>query len=300
MEILSHLRVVEIGSSAASSYCARLFADFGAYVQKVEPPSGDPLRRSEPLTRGGQSAWFGFLNVNKSSSIIDPKDKDALDRLAEMIERSDIVIDGRDVVRADCPPIDVPAIRKRRPELIYLTASWFGGKGPYAGFAATDSTVRALAGLIRLVGSVKGPPLHAPDFQTGILAGLWGFIAVASSEIARMQYGTGRSWSLSIHEATLAVSEFLMSESMGRAELTRRVGVNRFWPHFPVGIYETKKGWLGVTTGTPAQWRSFCDMLELPALRDEAALSLGEDRLQYAEAIEDQFIPRLKARTAEE
>ncbi|MCK1667929.1 CoA transferase [Bradyrhizobium sp. 153] len=300
MEILSHLRVVEIGSSAASSYCARLFADFGAYVQKVEPPSGDPLRRSEPLTRGGQSAWFGFLNVNKSSRIIDPKDKDALDRLAEMIEHSDIVIDGRDVDHADCPPIDVPAIRNRRPELIYLTASWFGGKGPYAGFAATDSTVRALAGLIRLVGSVKGPPLHAPDFQTGILAGLWGFIAVASSEIARMQYGTGRSWSLSIHEATLAVSEFLMSESMGRAELTRRVGVNRFWPHFPVGIYETKKGWLGVTTGTPAQWRSFCDMLELPALRDEAALSLGEDRLQYAEAIEGQFIPRLKARTAEE
>lgn len=38
MEVFSHLRVVEIGSSAATSYCARLFADFGADVQKVEPP----------------------------------------------------------------------------------------------------------------------------------------------------------------------------------------------------------------------------------------------------------------------
>ncbi|WP_213290934.1 CoA transferase [Bradyrhizobium sp. sGM-13] len=300
MGILSHLRVVEIGSSAATSYCARLFADFGADVQKVEPPAGDPLRRSAPLTRSSQSAWFAFLNFNKSSTIIDAKDRDAVDRLADLIEGCDILIDGRDVDRADCPSIDVPAIRERRPQLIYLTASWFGREGPYAGFAATDSTVRALAGLVKLVGSVEGPPLHAPDFQTGILAGLWGFIAAASSEIARMEYGAGRSWSLSIYESILAVSEFLMSEAVGRTEVMRRIGVNRFWPSFPVGIYETKKGWLGVTTATPAQWRAFCDMLELSGLRDDPALVLGEDRLQCVEAIERQFIPRLKARTAQE
>src|SRR5262245_5322299 len=52
---LSHLRVVEIGSSPAASYCARLYADFGAEVQKVEPPAGDPLRRAAPLTPKGQS-----------------------------------------------------------------------------------------------------------------------------------------------------------------------------------------------------------------------------------------------------
>ncbi|MCK1712337.1 CoA transferase [Bradyrhizobium sp. 143] len=59
-EVFAQLRVVEIGSSAASSYCARLFADFGADVQKVEPSFGDPLRRSAPLTPTGQSAWFAF------------------------------------------------------------------------------------------------------------------------------------------------------------------------------------------------------------------------------------------------
>ena len=39
MGALSHLRIVEIGSAAATSYCARLFADFGATVQKIEPPT---------------------------------------------------------------------------------------------------------------------------------------------------------------------------------------------------------------------------------------------------------------------
>lgn len=300
MGVLSHLRVIEIGSSAATSYCARLFADFGADVQKVEPPAGDPLRRSAPLTPGDQSAWFAFLNFNKSSIIIDSAEPGAITRLTALIEDCDILIDGRDVDPADCPSSDITAIRSRRPGLIYLEASWFGREGPYAGFAATDSTLRALAGLIKLVGPAEGPPLHGPDFQTGILAGLWGFVAAAASALARMQGRAGRSWSLNILESNLALSEYLMSEAFARGDVMRRIGVNRFWPIFPAGIYETKKGWLGVTTITPVQWQAFCDMLDLAELRDDPALVLGEDRLRQMEPIERQFMPRLRTRTAQE
>ncbi|MGF6313344.1 crotonobetainyl-CoA:carnitine CoA-transferase CaiB-like acyl-CoA transferase [Bradyrhizobium sp. i1.8.4] len=300
MGVLSHLKVVEIGSSTATSYCARLFADFGADVQKVEAPAGDPLRRSAPLTPGGHSAWFAFLNFNKSSIIIDSADPDAIIRLTALIEDCDILVDGRDVGPADCPSIDIAAIRQQRSGLIYLDVSWFGREGPYAGFAATDSTVRALAGLIKLVGPVEGPPLYAADFQAGILAGLWGFIAAASSAFARMQGGAGRSWSLSIFESCLALSEYLMFEAFARGDVMRRIGINRFWPTFPAGIYESRKGWLGVTALTPAQWRAFCDMLGLSELRDDRSLVLNEDRLLHMEEIERQLIPRLKTRTAQE
>ncbi|MGY4412224.1 crotonobetainyl-CoA:carnitine CoA-transferase CaiB-like acyl-CoA transferase [Bradyrhizobium sp. LB7.1] len=139
MEVLSHLQVIEIGSSAATSYCARLFADFGADVRKIEPPEGDPLRRSEPITTSGQSAWFAFLNFNKSSVVIDAAAPQASRRLAALIQDCDILIDGRDVDPADCPFIDLPLIRKRHPRLICLQGSWFGRNGPYAELAATDS-----------------------------------------------------------------------------------------------------------------------------------------------------------------
>lgn len=300
MGILSHLRIVELGSSAAVSYCARLFADFGADVQKVEPPTGDPLRRSAPLTPGGESAWFAFLNLNKSSIIVDANDPSEIMRLTILLEDCDILLDGRHVDSAKCPQIDVAAIRMRRPELIYLEDSWFGREGPYAGFVATDSTIRALAGLIKLVGPVEGPPLHAPDFQAGILAGLWGFIAVTSSELARIQGGAGRSWSISIFEASLTLTEYLMCEAFARGNVMHRIGINRFWPSFPAGIYETKKGWLGVTLQTTAQWRAFCDMLFLSELADDPGLIRGEDRLQHMEWIDLHFIPRLKTRTAED
>ncbi|WOH80363.1 CoA transferase [Bradyrhizobium sp. BEA-2-5] len=299
-EALSHLRVLEIGSSAATSYCARLFADFGAAVWKVEPPPGDPLRSAAPLTPGGQSAWFAFLNFNKSSVIVDPASAEATTRLACMIEDCDILVDGRAVDSADCPPIDVAAIRQEHPDLIYLDVSWFGREGSYATFAAADATVRALAGLIKLVGPVEGPPLSAPDFQAGILAGLWGFIATASSVIARLGSGAGRSYSLSIFEACISLSEYQIFEALDRGNVMRRIGINRFWPNFPAGIYQTKNGWLGVTTITPTQWRAFCDMLDLPHLRDDPALMIGADRLKHMEQIERQFIPRLRSRTAQQ
>ncbi|MBO4223704.1 CaiB/BaiF CoA-transferase family protein [Bradyrhizobium neotropicale] len=300
MGALSHLRIVEIGSAAAISYCARLFADFGATVQKVEPKAGDPLRRAAPLTPKGESAWFAFLNFNKSSVVLDRWDASASSRLTELIESCDILLDGRDIDAADCPPLDLAAIKEKHPGLIHLEADWFGDVGPYASFAATDSTIRALTGLIKLVGPTEGPPMHAPDFQTGILAGLWGFIAASSSVLGRMQDGRGRASRLSIFESTIAVTEYIMFESFSRGDIMRRIGVNRFWPTFPVGIYETRQGWLGVTTVTPAQWRSFCEMLGLLELRDDPKLFLGVDRLQHVEAIEAKFLPRLKQRTAQE
>src|SRR3979490_1475904 len=120
MGALSHLRIVEIGSAAATSYCARLFADFGAAVQKIEPSAGDPLRRAAPLTPKGASAWFAFLNFNKSSVALDSSDGSALSRLSELMGNCDILIDGREVDAADCPAIDLAALKRRNPGLVHL------------------------------------------------------------------------------------------------------------------------------------------------------------------------------------
>ena len=58
-QLLSDLAVVELSSEPAGSYCAKVFADLGADVVKVEPPGGDPQRRSPER--------FVHLNTNKRS-----------------------------------------------------------------------------------------------------------------------------------------------------------------------------------------------------------------------------------------
>lgn len=298
--LLSHLRVIEIGSSDASSYCARLFADFGADVQKIEPPGGDRIRRTAPLTAKGQSVWFAFLNFNKSSTILDPAEAGAIARVTALIEECDVLIDGRDVDSANCPLIDVAAIRDRHSGLIHIEASWFGRGGPYADFVATDSTIRALAGLINLVGPAEGPPSHAPDFQTGILAGLWGFIAAASSVIARMRGEQGRRWSFSIFESSLALSEYLIFEASARGDVVRRLGINRFWPVFLTGILRNKKGMAWRYNLHTRSAESVLRYARPFRTWRQSGSAPRKDRLQDVEQIEQRFVSRLKKRRAQQ
>ena len=69
---LSGLRVIEIAEGVAGSYCARLFADGGADVVKIEPPHGDPVRREPPFAgpagSPNASALFAYLNRGSGRS----------------------------------------------------------------------------------------------------------------------------------------------------------------------------------------------------------------------------------------
>ena len=56
------LRVLELGAGIASAYAARLLADQGADVVKVEPPEGDPARRLGPFANGIDEQRSGLVS----------------------------------------------------------------------------------------------------------------------------------------------------------------------------------------------------------------------------------------------
>ena len=159
---LSGVRVVEIGALPAGAYAARLFADFGAEVIKVEPSAGDPNRSFPPLIGGG-SGWFAYLNYGKKSVIADKVDLDAL------LAGADVLIDSTGTGRG------------AYPHLVAVDLSWFGRSGPYRDFKASDAVCRALAGFVQLIGPQEGPPLTLPDYQSAIMGGLAAFIPAMAS-----------------------------------------------------------------------------------------------------------------------
>ena len=251
---LSHLRVAEIGSLPAGAFCARLFADFGADVLKLEPPGGDPARFAPPLVDVGagarESGGFGFLNFNKRSAIV-PAGPDASGQLHRLLSVSDVVVDSSDP--NETPRLDHAALRRDNPALVILSMSWFGESGPYRDFKATDAVCRALAGTVELVGPVDGPPRPIPDHPATPVAGLNAFIAgMAALQAAR---SGGRRREITVREANLAIADYNVAWP-GASARDRRWGVT-FAPNFPLGIYQCKSGWIGVTVVTPAQWKTF-------------------------------------------
>lgn len=297
---LSHLRVAEIGGLRAGALCARLFADFGADVLKLEPPDGDRDRRTPPLidtaAGGRESANFGFLNANKRSAAL-PSGPDAVAILHRLLEGADVVIDSTEPHAG--PRIDHAALRRANPAIVILAMSWFGETGPYRDFRANDAVCRALAGTVELVGPVEGPPRPIPDYQAAPIAGLTAFIAGMAALRQAAERG-GRRFELSIHEANLAIADYNVALAWGIGAKDRRWGVNKFAPNFPLGIYRCRTGWIGVTVVTPVQWKTFCQLLGLDDLIGDPRYLVNRDRLRSAVELEKRFADRFLTRTADE
>jgi crotonobetainyl-CoA:carnitine CoA-transferase CaiB-like acyl-CoA transferase len=300
---LKGLRVIELGSLPAASYCARLFADFGAEVIKIEAPSGDPGRLVGPLLSPAEgtreSGYFGFLNFNKGSVVINAANDADIRRLRELVASADVMIDSLDTNSRAALDIDHRTLGELNDALIVADISWFGNQGPYRDFKATDSVCRALAGLAQLIGPKEGPPIPLEDYQGVPVGGLTTFIALMAA-LQDTAGPRGRAFEISLHEANIAIADYNVALAWANGAPDKRWGVNRFAPNFPLGIYRCKSGWIGVTVVTPVQWKTFCNLLNIPDLGRDPAYAINRGRLAAADIIEARFAPQFMQRTADE
>lgn len=271
----SRFRVLQIGSGVALDYCGKLFADFNADVVKLEPAGGDPMRRMPPVLANGDSGMFAWLNANKRS-VIDT----ATDRVRLLRGADSVLLQGED---AEGPRVTT-------------SISWFGEDGPYAGWAATEATVRALGGLVALTGRAEGPPTIATDGQQGVVAGLAAFLA----STAGLFDGGKRRFSVSILETAVNIAEYEAAVAWDMGASRKRPGVNRFGRNYPVGIYPTADGLIGVTIVTPGQWRGFCTMLGMPDLAKDPRYVINTERLRLSHEIDELLAPVWRTRAAAE
>ena len=293
---LARLRVLEIGEFEAAAYCGKLFADLGAEVIKVERPGGDPARLAEPLVEVGEgrreSAFFAWLNTNKQSVSASGPDEDRW--LHALAAACDVVIDGRDQAAAVQWREE---LIQRRPATTLVSLSWFGENGPYRDFKATDATVRALSGVVWPAGAPGEPPLLLNDHQASVVGGLNAFTAALAAQLSPRR---GRAFEVSLLEAQLALSEFYAVIAQMANEFEVRVSRNRFRPTFPMGVYPTREGWIGLTVASLDQWRGFCDLMELPEDRSNPDFDPAMGRFASADALEAKYAPRLLEKTAAE
>ncbi|EUA88780.1 coA-transferase III family protein [Mycobacterium ulcerans str. Harvey] len=91
-QLLAAVRVLDLSGGTADTV-ARLLADLGADVLKVEPPGGSPGRNQAP-TLAGASIPFAVHNANKRSVVLDPNDAADRARLLELAAGADILVDS--------------------------------------------------------------------------------------------------------------------------------------------------------------------------------------------------------------
>lgn len=288
--VFQNLTIVDVSGSVATSYAAKLFADYGALVINMEPSAGFPTRGLKPLLPSGESAMHGYLHTNKKSVIgyrAYLKDEPA-------IVNADLVIYDPNHL----PRPDYLADIERNTCAI----SWYGLTGPYAAMQGSDATVHALSGLMRGIGTPEGPPIIPPGYQAQIIGGLSAFNGALGHLLAINLGNLNSVFQLdaSILEANMCFTDLAAINAYNDNPLPPRMGINRFPPTYPLGIWPCKDGWLGVTALTPGQWKAFCKLLDMEHFAEVELFQSSVSRLESSDLLEPEILQALSQHSAEE
>ena len=281
------LLVVDIGGTIATGYAAKLYADYGARVVNVEPENGFATRQVGPLLANGDSALHGYLHANKEHVV---EANSLLDHPA--IAAADLVLLDPNTLPS---PLSVEDFNNN-----VCAISWFGLNGPYAKYHATDQAIYALIGLMQGVGKPGEPPIIQTGYHAQILGGVSAFNGSLGYLFGQRDKTSAFLLDASILEANLCLTELGAIASFNDMPLPQRMGINRFAPTYPLGIWPCKDGWLGVTVLNPGQWLAFCELLGLPDLAVNPEYQSSMARLNAAHIIEPRILEALSNKSAED
>lgn len=231
--------------------CARLLAEMGADVIKVEPREGDSTRRNGPFFRNEEvpntSLYWWAMNAGKRSVTCELRLEPGRELAARLTEKSDIVIETFPPGQSAKHGLDYATLSARNPGIIVVSITNFGQSGPYRDLLATDIVGSAMGGHMYLNGDDEHGPVRttAPQAyaQVNVQAAVGAMVALYARGV---NGGAGQHVDVSMQEA--------MANAMDNAQQTwdmrhvnvrgpgdRRMVAGNIGPRY---LFEARDGWI--------------------------------------------------------
>src|SRR2546425_694453 len=265
---LAHLRVVDL-TDLRGALAARLLADLGADVVKIEPPGGDPGRLRPPFAGGvpgkDRSLPFLYRNANKRGVTLDLHDAAGWRRFLGLCANADVLIEtlGPDAARRH--GLAPTEIRERHPHLVHVAIADFGLSGPRASWRLEALPAFAASGALYASGFPDRPPCWLPGYLAHDCASVFALSGTIAAVLDRTRHGHGQTVEVAVQEAALSG---LNPWSIPLADYAR------LYPMLPVvprrnadGAYyvlPTADGYVRALPGSPRQWSAFRTLLGDP------------------------------------
>lgn len=295
---LAGIQVLELSGTVSGAYCAKMLADAGAHVVKVERPGGDPMRQwsagAEPTPAPSQPGpLFSYLAAGKDSVTLDA---------AAPLQSIRLLPDADVIVVDDTPGRDLPSVGAALPEgsaAVIASITPFGTSGPYveAGIQANEFVLQALCGSIGSRGWPGEEPLQAGGRIGEWVAGVYAAVAVAACLRRRRLGGHGDVIDVSTYEAMVVAMAGLgaMSATVlgkDRAFTSRTLDLPSIVP--------TADGLVGFCTVTAQQFADFLVLIGRSDLIDDIGLSSFAGRFRRRAEFLEMVQDWATARTTEE
>jgi formyl-CoA transferase len=212
-QILSGIRVLELGQLIAGPFAAKTLADFGAEVIKVETPGdGDPLRKWR-LLHNGTSVWWQAQSRNKQSVCIDLRSKEGQRLVRRLAESADVLIENFRPGAMEKWGLGWDELNAINPRLIMLRVSGYGQDGPKRDEPGFAAIAEAMGGLRYLTGEPGRVPVRAGLSLGDTIAGLHGALGILLALYQRdARGGTGQMIDVALYESVFNLTESLLPE----------------------------------------------------------------------------------------
>ncbi|MBR0882537.1 crotonobetainyl-CoA:carnitine CoA-transferase CaiB-like acyl-CoA transferase [Bradyrhizobium japonicum] len=298
---LSGIRVVELGTLIAAPFAARLFAEFGAEVIKIEQPgSGDPLRRWRKLHQG-TSLWWYLQSRNKKSIAIDLKSPDGRDVALRLAAQADVVIENFKPGSLEKLGLGWDVLSKLNPDLTLVRISGYGQTGPYRDRSGFGAIGEAMGGLRFTTGDPDSPPARVGISIGDSLASLHGVIGALMS-LLRVKTGQGRGQvvDVSLYESVFNLMESLVPEYDLMGQVRTRTG-GALPGISPSNTYPSSDGRHVVIAGnSDAIFKRLMLVIGRPDLADDPALASNDGRVRSNALLDAAITAWTSGRTMDE
>ncbi|MGO9559121.1 MAG: CaiB/BaiF CoA transferase family protein [Acidimicrobiales bacterium] len=285
---LAGIKVVEIANWVAGPSAAAIMADLGADVIKVEPLTGDGMRRklrqatvADPATLTDHP--FHLANRGKRSIAVDLVDPRGSALVRELIAGADVVVTNLLPSRLDRFQLGPDDVRRQNPRLVYALVTGYGSAGPDADRIAFDLTAFFGRGAIMsLIGEPGAPPPHFRPGQGDHSTGLALLSGILAALFMRERTGEGQV----VETALMRTAAWTIGCDVSVA-LVDRTQPNRRSRTKPVSAfhntYRCADGvWLNLQSQDIALWPKFCDAIGRADLGADERYATWETRLHNA------------------
>jgi crotonobetainyl-CoA:carnitine CoA-transferase CaiB-like acyl-CoA transferase len=304
---LEGLLVVDLSEGIPGAYCTKWLADAGAEVVKLEPPSGDPLRRwaiGATVPKGVDGALFQFLAGHKRSVVIDVDRPEDVGLAESLIAASDITVwsPGRLGVSHG---FTAAALHDKAPASSVIAITPFGLTGPWSGRPATELTLQAWSGGIAGRGSGDRPPVHIGGRPGQWLTGITAAVAALTAHQRGSVTGRGELVDVSILETmTLMLQMYpVVRKTMLPPPTAEEVAAASSVPARNItipSVVAASDGWVGFMVATSTQWEMFSLMVGHPEWPEDNSTYLYRGRAARRAELEGAIAEWVGARTVAE
>ncbi len=275
-----------MGPGIAPSFCAKLLADYGAEVVKVEPPGkGDPARGMGPFVGDDphleKSIPFLYLNTGKRGVTLEYGSESGRAVLSKLLDDADVLVEGFAPSESGESAIGYEALAVSHPRLVVTSVTPFGQDGPYRDFQATDIITCAMSGLMYHSGDSDREPLRNALDQSLYVAGANAAAATLVAVFARMATGEGQHVDVSVAECLAAhlVQPVPYHNYMGATKGRRPVRGSGFEELMPA-----RDGYVVPSVQGSQPWETVADLIGLEELQDSRFAS-GAGRIANGEEL---------------